>query len=142
MDEVSHYICRLIHLHPCMKMHDPGVHMNAHFHSTALIVHNNNYHTEWRVFTFIYIDGKWMESLSAKMVDNPTYGQSSESGSVIYEAPKRTSLEATVLILDNPIYGEDADYNPVNYETIRDVQNPIYGDNARVDSNTPLTKST
>ena len=77
-----------------------------------------------------------MESLSANIVDNPTYGQPSESGSVIYEAPKRASLEATVLILDNPIYGEDADYNPVNYETIRDVQNPIYGDN--VDSNTLL----
>ena len=78
-----------------------------------------------------------MESLSTKMVDNPTYGQPSESGSVIYEAPKRTSLEATVLILDNPIYGEDANYNPVNDETLRDIQNPIYGDN--VDSNTPLT---
>ena len=71
------------------------------------------------------------------MVDNPIYGQPSESGGVIYETPKYTSLEATVLIVDNPIYGEDAEYNPVNDETIRDVQNPIYGDN--VDNNTLLS---
>ena len=70
-----------------------------------------------------------MESLSAKMVDNPTYGQLSESSSVIYEAPKRTSLEATVHVVNNPIYGEDVNYNPVSDGTIRNVQNPIYGDN-------------
>ena len=71
------------------------------------------------------------------MVDNPTYGQPSESGNVIYETPKHTSLEATMLILDNPIHGEDANYNPINDEIIRDVQNPIYGDN--VDSNALLS---
>ena len=73
---------------------------------------------------------QWMKNLSAKMVDNPTYGQLSESNSVIYEAPKYASLEATVHTMDNPIYGEDVIYNPVSDETIRNVQNPIYGDSA------------
>ena len=69
-----------------------------------------------------------MESLSAKMVDNPTYEQLSESNSVIYEVPKDTSLEATVHVVDNPIYGEDVNYNPISDGIIRNVQNPIYGD--------------
>ena len=66
-----------------------------------------------------------MENLSAKMMDSPTYGQLSDestSANVIYEVPTHTSLD-----------GEDANYSPVNNEVIRDVQNPIYGDN--VDSN-------
>ena len=37
-------------------------------------------------------------------------------------------------IVDKPIDGEDANYTPINDEIIRDLQNPIYGDN--VDSNT------
>ena len=66
-----------------------------------------------------------MENSSAKMMDNPTYGQLSDestSANVIYEVPTHTSLD-----------GEDANYSPVNDEVVRDVQNPIYGDNA--DSN-------
>ena len=66
-----------------------------------------------------------MENSSAKMMDNPTYGQLSDestSANVIYELPTHTSLD-----------GEDANYSPVNDEVIRDVQNLIYGDNA--DSN-------
>ena len=84
----------------------------------------------------IHFTGKWMDNLSAKMIDNPTYGELSESiaTNVIYETPKSPSDNATVHILDNPIYGEDANYTPVNDDIIRDLQNPIYGDN--VDSNT------
>ena len=66
-----------------------------------------------------------MENSSAKMMDNPTYGQLSDestSANVIHEVPTHTSLD-----------GEDANYRPVNDEVVRDVQNPIYGDNA--DSN-------
>jgi hypothetical protein len=65
------------------------------------------------------------------MMDNPTYGKLSESiaTNAVYEIPKRTSVDATVHIVDNPIYGEDTNYTPVNDEIIRELQNPIYGDN-------------
>ena len=83
------------------------------------------------------LDGTWRtDSLSSSNIirlDNPTYnGQLSESSCVIHEPTKHTPLETTEHVVDNPIYGEGA--NLVSDEIIRDVQNPVYGDN--VDGNT------